>query len=170
MSRDITDLALVRSAVLSPCGFYRYRLGRTWDNRLPVLLFIMLNPSTADANVDDATIRVCMGRAMRMDCGGIMVVNLFGYRATSPLDMLVAADPIGPSNDVYIEETLAAKPKLAIAAWGVGGNHMDRARKIADKCHAFGVPLHCLGVTKDGSPRHPLRIGYAVSPVLWNRP
>ena len=60
----------------------------------------MLNPSTADGETDDATIRVCRGRALRMGYGGIIVVNLFAYRATSPDNMECAADPFGPDNEV----------------------------------------------------------------------
>src|SRR5690349_21188818 len=87
-------------------GAYRYRLDRWWDRALPPLIYIMLNPSTADAERDDATIRVCMGRAKNEGCGGIVVVNLFAYRATKPEDMKRAADPVGPNNDWYILSAL----------------------------------------------------------------
>lgn len=163
----MTTLAIIRSAVLSPCGLYRYRLSRMWNIELPALLFIMLNPSKADAYTDDATIRICFGRAIRMGCGSIVVINLFAYRATNPADMLVISDPIGPENDYHVERALLSQPKQVIAAWGVGGNFMNRARKMSDKCHAFGIQMHCLGVTKDGAPKHPLRIAYAVEPQVW---
>lgn len=156
-----------RDAVLSSCGLYRYWLKREWDGRDPQMVFIMLNPSTADALVDDATIRVCVGRAKRMGCGSIRVLNLFAYRATDPKAMMLAADPVGPENDAYIQSVMRSKPAMVIAAWGVGGNYMGRARKVSETCVAYGVPLHCLGTTKDGHPRHPLRIAYSVQPQLW---
>ncbi len=158
-----------RDAVISACGLYRYRLTRTWDDR-PPLVYVMLNPSTADALKDDATIRVCMGRAQRMGCGGIVVVNLFAYRATHPEELLLAADPVGPENDQHISAALTGNPHTVIAAWGVGGNYLRRAWKVAHTCRMLQVPLHCLGVTKDGNPKHPLRIGYAVQPQPWGDP
>lgn len=156
-----------RDAVLSPCGQYRYRLTRTWDDRCRHLLFIMLNPSTADALVDDATIRVCMGRAMRMVCGGITVVNLFAYRATQPHEMLLAADPVGPDNNEHILRALSEEPKRVIAAWGANGGHRGRAASVKQLCGLHRTPLYCLGTTQDGSPRHPLRIAYSVEPQVW---
>lgn len=157
-----------RGALISTCGLYRYELTRMWDGRLPVMGYIMLNPSTADALIDDATIRVCIGRAIRMGYGSIVVLNLFAYRATVPYEMMLAADPVGPENDVHLRRLLMGKPSMVIAAWGVGGNYLGRARKVAETCSAYDVALHCLGTTKDGHPRHPLRIGYAIQPEPWH--
>lgn len=163
-------LSMQRDAVLSDCGAYRYRLTRTWDDRCRPLLYIMLNPSTADALVDDATIRVCIGRAQRLVCGGIIVVNLFAYRATQPHDMLLAADPVGPENDAHIHRALDDDPKMVIAAWGGNGNYRGRAAKVKQLCGLRRVTLHCLGTTQDGQPRHPLRIAYSLEPQIWSQP
>lgn len=135
---------MIRSAVISPCGQYRYRLDRRWGDG-PTLGFIMLNPSTADAEIDDATIRRCMGFARREGCGGIQVVNLFAYRATDPAHLLTVADPIGPENDLYVRSLKGP----VVAAWG--------AHPMARKGF-FGRHLLCLGKTKDGYPRHPLYV------------
>jgi hypothetical protein len=166
-----------RGAILSDCGKYRYLLWRRWDKTKPRLIFIMLNPSTADAEVDDATIRVCMGRARRMDLGGIRVLNLFAYRATLPAELGIAADPVGPENDHYIARYLGMRdfdgqPEPMIAAWGDGGlrNGHRRARwreVLSIICGEMGDPLHHIGLTKAGQPKHPLRVSYGVSPVLW---
>src|SRR5438128_1288774 len=90
----MSDLMMQRTAEISACGLYRWHLTRTWDDTRPTLVYIMLNPSKADALVDDATIRICIGRAMRMGCGRLVVLNLFAYRATNPLEMMTVADPV----------------------------------------------------------------------------
>lgn len=95
-----------KRASISPCGLYRYSLERWWDTSCYARYYIMLNPSTADAEVDDPTIRRCMGLAKRDRFGGIVVLNLFAFRATSPADMKAAADPVGPENDARISSTI----------------------------------------------------------------
>ena len=139
-------------AELSECGEYRYRLSRVWDTRKKPLTFIMLNPSTADAEVDDPTIRRCMGFAEREKAGGIVVVNLYGYRATKPLDLFQATDPIGPANDRALTRA-AREAKSIICAWGANAprNRVAYVRALLDRHQ-----LHCLGVTQGGAPRHPL--------------
>ena len=94
-----------KGATISECGLYRYSLTRVWDDVLPMCIFVMLNPSTADADIDDPTIRRCINFAKREGCGSLMVVNLFAYRATSPADMKAAVDPIGSGNPTTLEET-----------------------------------------------------------------
>jgi hypothetical protein len=159
---------MIREALISDCGQYRYALLRSWDHALPALVYIMLNPSTADGKIDDATIRICVGRAIRMGCGSIKVVNLFAYRATRPADMVAASDPIGPSNDNYIASSIDPNnTKMVIAAWGSNGKFKMRDLQVVCQMSRLGVDLYCLGETKDGSPKHPLRIAYAVEPKLW---
>ena len=116
----MTDFALKKSAEISECGQYRYRLSRRWGPGLPTL-FIMLNPSTADAEIDDPTIRRCMGFAKSWGRDGIEVVNLFAFQATSPKDMQTAADPVGPENEVHVEEAVAECFEV-ICAWGAHGS------------------------------------------------
>lgn len=164
----MTDLLIERGAEISTCRRYRYLLWRRWDKSKPHLVFIMLNPSTADGETDDATIRVCMGRATRMGCGGIRVVNLFAYRATAPADMMRADDPVGPENDQAIARALQGGPHMVVAAWGRDGAFQGRYHDVVSLvCGDYGVPIYCLGQTADGMPKHPLRIPYSKEPELW---
>jgi hypothetical protein len=146
-----------RGAHISSDGFYRYGLWRTWDYG-PWLPFVMLNPSTADANLDDPTIRRCIGFAKREGYGGIRVVNLYAYRSTSPKALLTCADPVGPENDGYLYGTLAAARTSrvpVIAAWGANAR-LDRVARVLNLLP--GAVWRCLGTTKQGAPKHPLYI------------
>lgn len=147
-----------RSAVISSCGKYRYILSRRWSTG-PVLAFIMLNPSTADGLADDATILKCIGFARRFGFGGIEVVNLFAYRATKPADMLAAADPVGAANDAHIEAVTLLANEF-VCAWGVNANKTDRPARVLSMLRRVGIQTKCLHVTQDGSPGHPLMLGY----------
>lgn len=89
-------------AHLSACGAYRYALRRTWDPARPAALFVGLNPSTADAERDDPTTRRCVRFARDWGFGGLLVGNLFAYRATRPRDLRAAAEPVGPENDWWL--------------------------------------------------------------------
>src|SRR5262245_43270667 len=122
-----------RDAVISTCGLYRYHLSRLWDETLPRVAFIMLNPSTADALIDDATIRKCVGFAKKWGCGSLCVVNLFAYRATKPRDMMKVRDPVGPENDEYIVkicDDAAQSGGQLICAWGANGSYKNRAHDV----------------------------------------
>jgi hypothetical protein len=105
-----------RNAMLSDDGKYRFALTREWDADKPTLVFVMLNPSTADAYTDDATIRTCIALAKRWGYGGLCVVNLYALRATDPAALLAAADPVGKNNDIAI--SAAASGRDVIVAWG----------------------------------------------------
>lgn len=156
------------TAVLSDCGVYRYRLERPLDpaGRGPIV-FVMLNPSTADAELDDPTIRRCRGFANREAATRLVVVNLFAYRATKPADLELAADPVGPLNDAHLlaalDETRAGG--RVVAAWGA--QPRARAHGLAFRAMAadLGVELYALGLTADGSPRHPLYVRGNAKPV-----
>lgn len=152
----MTDIA--KSAVISPCGTFRYELRRTWDSLLPVLVFVMLNPSTADAEKDDATIRKCMGFAQRFGFGGIVVVNLFAYRARDPKDLKAAGFPVGPENDAAILR--AIQGGQVICAWGANANRTPRPAYVVKMLQAAGVQPKCLAITGDGFPAHPLMLSY----------
>jgi hypothetical protein len=91
-----------RGALVSNCGRYRYRLWRLWDAAAPTMVWVLLNPSTADADTDDRTVRRCQSLARREHYGGVILVNLFAWRCTHPRDLRLAADPIGPENDEHI--------------------------------------------------------------------
>jgi hypothetical protein len=158
---------LSASAWFSDCLRYRYALERTWDTRLWKVCWLMLNPSTADAFVLDPTIRRCIGFARAWGYGGISVVNLFAFRATDPADMRSEPNPVAEggneSNDSYIlSETWGRK---LIAAWGCGGTHLGRDRQVMELLG--GRKVECLGVTKDGCPRHPLYVKGDAVPVPY---
>lgn len=135
-------------------GRYRYLLWRRWAEA-DSLLFIMLNPSTADAERDDPTIRRCIGFARSWGFGGVEVVNLFAWRATLPRALARARDPVGPHNDRAISQAVA-RSRAVIAAWGVHGALGDRDEQVAQLLAA--TRLRCLGLTRDGAPRHPLYV------------
>ncbi len=159
---------MAASAVISPCGTYRYRLTREWANGEKVL-FIMLNPSTADAEKDDPTIRKCIGFARQWGYNGLTVVNLFAFRATDPRELLATKDPIGPDNDTEILAAIAGHERI-VAAWGAKAWTVDpdRIRKMIG-VDFLGVHAHaeCFGLTKDGAPKHPLYVPYATNLVQY---
>lgn len=158
--------SIERRAAISDCGRYRYRLLRAWNTEQPRALFIMLNPSTADAEVDDATIRSCMRLARSWYYGGIEVVNLFAWRATNPRELYDAADPVGPENDEHIEDALA-HTDFALCAWGAQKIAEHRSSQVLDLIYGRRALLHCLGRTKSGAPRHPLYIKTGTTPEIW---
>lgn len=186
------DLFGTSSAVLSDDGVYRYRLDRTWDPRLGRVLWVMLNPSTADATEDDPTIRKCKGFANRWGYGAITVVNLFAFRATDPQNLCKAAWPISEPdhrngrtvrplverNDYEIVRA-ARECDLRVMAWGANRHpcYPDRDRAVAAIIRDTpwigpGGPqlvdeLHCLGTTADGHPRHPGRLAYETVLAEW---
>ena len=133
------------------------------------MLFVLLNPSTADADVDDQTVRRCVGYARRAAMGGVELVNLFAYRATNPRDLLVAEDPVGPHNDRVIAERVAGASGPVVAAWSEHGHrHRRRVLELLDGPLA-GIPIHCLGTVANGHPRHPSRGAYR-DLCIWSPP
>jgi len=162
---------MIRSAVFSPCGRYRYELRRTWNAALPVLVAIGLNPSRADAHVDDPTIRKEIGFATRWGFGGVIKVNMFGLISTDPKGIAPAVDPIGPENDATIDRVIAESNGWPLVAWG--SHAAVRCARGEAMRRRFSGVAWCIGTTKDGNPRHTLRAGY-VTPretfVLRARP
>ena len=150
--------AVIASSVLSDCEKYRYSLTRVWDDNKPRVLFIMLNPSTADAEKDDPTIRRCMGFAKDWGYGGIYVVNLFALRATNPKDLLKAPFVVGVENEKWFRR-MSALAHLVVCAWG-NGAIVDKLQKRLD--HTWkplswvSKPLHYIELSNDGTPKHPL--------------
>jgi hypothetical protein len=148
-------------AILSPCGLYRYRLQRCWDDDAPVLVFLMLNPSTADEVATDATMRVCLRRAMGEGFGMLRVLNLFALRATDPAALRTADDPVGPRNDAAIRDGLADlrhPGDRIVCAWGNAGGLHGRGAQVERRLREAGHDLHHLGLTAGGAPRHPLYV------------
>ena len=164
--RSHTTTAAASVAQYSDCEQYRYSLSRTWDPAGPRVMFLMLNPSTADEISNDPTVERCEQRSRRLGYGSFEVTNIFAWRATDPRDMRKAQDPVGPMNDAVILQG-AAKADRIIAAWGVHGAHLARGTTVADLLHRHGYPLYHLGLSKDGHPRHPLYLPYARAPEVW---
>jgi hypothetical protein len=154
-----------RGASLSDDGVYRYLLWRQWNSAKPFAHFIMLNPSTADATVDDPTVRRCAGFARAWGLGGIRVTNLYPFRATKPDDLWNAAIPEGQHNMRHIAGAVDGSD-ISVAAWGIHGRE-NRIRLVRNLFGGLGVPLYCLGLTKDGAPRHPLYVAGATVPVIY---
>lgn len=121
----------------------------------------MLNPSTADANLDDPTIRRCVSFAQREGYGGIIVMNLFAFRATSPDDMKGANDPFGDECGYHLDTLFEYANEYRtpiLAAWGAHGGYRQRDMAINATAKGWGTPLVCLGKTAAGHPRHPLYV------------
>lgn len=170
MEPDNTILS--RTAVISEDGLYRYRLDRRFPEGRGAVTFVMLNPSTADALLDDPTIRKCVGFARRWGKQRIYVVNLFAYRATKPGALALArsqgVDVVGPDNRAYVTGALEGADTV-VAAWGRNVEPWKWARPELDEVSRF-TSLKCLGVTAGGSPRHLLMVAYSTELVDYYSP
>lgn len=159
---------VARSADISADGRYRWLLTRRWSAKPPDV-WIMLNPSTADAEVDDATIKRCIGFSRIHGAGAIHVVNLFAYRATDPNELKrpEVIDPVGEWNDAAIARAVTLARSLGgrvIAGWGSHATSVHRARHVAD---LIGGPIYCLGTTRGNHPRHPLYLPRTAPLAVW---
>jgi len=154
------------TAVYSDCEVFRYSLTRVWAPQEARVAFVMLNPSTATEVQNDPTIQRCEQRSRALGFGGFCAVNIFALRATDPRVMRAADDPEGPDNAATLMQA-AAWADTVIAAWGVHGAHRGQGPATAGQLRAAGHRLHHLGLTKDGHPRHPLYLSYAVQPQIW---
>jgi len=162
-------------AMISECERYRYGLWRDWPDLLNMekrrVCWVMLNPSTADAEEDDPTIRRCIGFAKSWGYTGIIVVNLFAFRATRPADLLhlTQAEGIGPENDATIREAVTSSlTGLVVCAWGTNAP-LDREREVLRIIRSEGVVPHAVHLTASGTPGHPLYVSRANKPIALNR-
>jgi hypothetical protein len=157
-------------ALMSRDGRYRYSLGRHWNPSKPACLFIMLNPSTADARKNDRTVTRCLAFAKSWGYGGFYVANLFAYRTSKPSEMKRAANPVGAKNRIHLER-LAKKVKrsggVCIAAWGRHGSHNNQDKIVVSRFKKLGIGLYFLALTKDGFPKHPLYLRGDLHPTGW---
>ena len=153
-------------AVYSDCERYRYTLTRVWDPAGAKALFVMLNPSTATEVQNDPTVERCERRARALGFGAFRVCNIFAWRETDPRKMRAAPDPVGPENDAAIAEACSWADTI-VCAWGTHGAHLDRGPAVERLMRGTGRPLHHLGLTKGGHPKHPLYISYARRPEPW---
>ncbi|WP_173921715.1 DUF1643 domain-containing protein [Agromyces sp. Marseille-P2726] len=146
------------SATADIRGDYRYTLTRVWDAALPTITFVLLNPSTADAEQLDPTLRRCVGFAEREGYGGMVIANLYAFRTKSPKVMMAATDPVGPEND----RVLGNVTGIVVAGWGTNADPARVAQAVA-----LLPPLNALGVTKDGHPKHPLYVHRDAPLIDW---
>jgi hypothetical protein len=153
-----------KSAIFAPCRRYRYTLSRIWSTKKPFALFVCLNPSTADENSDDPTVRRCIRFADSWGYGGLVVANIFAYRSTDPKALYGLADPIGPENDKFIK-SMSRRAGLTVAAWGVHGAYLDRGVFVFKN---LLTDPHHLALTKNGHPKHPLYLRKDLRPIRAN--
>lgn len=153
------------SAIISDCGVYRYRLEREIDMFAvgPTYAFIGVNPSTADASIDDHTVRKWRGFVSRWGGSRFIVGNVFAYRATDVRELASADDPIGPDNFTHLMR-IGFEADILVPCWG---NRDKLPKQLRTKCdwamdvlNGFGKPVMCFGRTKGGDPLHPLTLGY----------
>lgn len=145
---------------------YRYVLKRAWGSQFGrYVQFIGLNPSTADETQDDPTIRRCINYAKAWGYDGLVMTNIFAFRATDPRVMRAHPEPIGPANQATLID-VNWYADLSVACWGAHGEFMGRGEAV----RAALKDLHVLKLTKDGHPGHPLYLRSDLSPVAWVTP
>jgi len=150
------------TAEFSHCGRYRYALKRRWSDD-PACMFLMLNPSTADANLPDPTITRCIGFAQRWGYGALLVGNIFALRSTDPKGLRTLW-PVGPLNNQWILK-MAEESAIVVAAWGNHGTLFGRSGQVEILMSHFD--LMCLGVTSSGEPKHPLYLRSDLVPLFY---
>jgi hypothetical protein len=147
-----------RRTIISSCRRYRYTLWRQWsaDSSAPFVNFVLLNPSTADATQDDNTVRRCIDFAQRWGFGALCITNLFAYRTRYPDQLLKCKDPFGRFNKQWLAR-IARHAALVVAGWGTDGDHLSQDWHVRALINRRArKPLHCLGITAHGFPKHPL--------------
>ncbi len=163
------------SAIISPCGLYRYRLERDLGGMIagPTVAWIMVNPSTADAEKDDPTIRKVIGFSRKLGAARVVVGNLFAFRATDIKELRTAADPVGPENDRHLWHMMAEADQIVVA-WGPCAKLpkplRERWREVVSAAELLGPPPVCIGTAGDGHPLHPLMPSYSRPILPWQKP
>lgn len=169
----MSNLQISKSAFISECGKYRFRLARYWDARLPQITFIMLNPSTADSERDDPTIRRLIAYAQKWGYGGFEVVNLYALRATDPKELLSSSEPTGGMENVYWIKNSIENASKVVCAWGNWPTVEKLLKKFPDYRPLEGIPVdsfYYLELSKDGVPKHPLYLKSDLEPKQFTFP
>lgn len=130
---------------------YRFILYRRWAELGQEILFICLNPSTADEIHNDPTVSRCVNFARDWGYRAVWVGNLFALRATEPNELYTAYEPVGMANNLALRQ-MAKRCSKVVYAWGNHGRYQDRGRRVAQMIG----PRWCFGVNKTGEPKHPL--------------
>lgn len=164
-----------RQAYITADGRHRYWLTRTWHDDRPMMGFIMLNPSTADAERNDPTLTRCVNYAHREGCGGVFLVNLYAGRTPHPSELANMGDPIGVENADWIDYVLRTRRiSPIVVGWGEGIRRLplwvDALAVVIERAAHYRRDLECLGVAKDGSPRHPLYLKLEAPLIPWEVP
>lgn len=149
---------------------HRYWLSWIFDPAKPLLFALMLNPSTATHEKLDPTVKGMLRRALEWGYGGLVVVNVYAYRATKPTDMPKPIRlAIGKWNDAYIRHAMLMSKRggLLVCGWGGHKEATIRGKLLAAKAALLGVKLKALWINGDGSPKHPLYISFAERPKDW---
>jgi len=154
--RQNTVSGIEYGAIFDVNGRYRYSLWRAWSPYYPRIVFVLLNPSTADEQRNDPTIRRCIGFARAWHFGSMEVVNLFAYLATDYRELFKVSDPIGQGNNRFLLQAVE-RCSTVVLGWGTRGTFLSRDRQVI-QMFVRKKDVYCLGLTKDGQPRHPLYI------------
>lgn len=160
------------TAVISDCGVYRYHLRREISNNPQgaSILFIGVNPSTADASRDDATVRKWRGFSERWGFDCFEVANLFAYRATDVNQLATCADPVGPENNDYLERSIRFAD-LVVPCWGsrvkLPPRLYPRIEEVKKMLRDRTGRVSHFGLTASGDPKHPLMLGYETKLTAW---
>lgn len=152
------------SATISACGQYRYDLWRHWNLDLPLVAWLMVNPSTATAETTDPTITRCVNFSTSWGFGRMVVGNLFALRSTDPAALKTHSAPIGPENDFYLDRIISDADTI-VCAWGAHGKFRNRGDAVLRRIKAEGKIAHCLRLTKTGQPEHPLYLPAILRPI-----
>jgi hypothetical protein len=166
-TRDLAPDDFPGRAVFSDCGNYRYTLERAWASLPRYVLWLMLNPSTADASTSDATIRRCLGYTRAWGYTGILVGNLYAWCSTSPAALASVADPIGPDNLMHLRG-LIRRASLIVCAWGQTGPSTLARFEALQLLRPNAVAPHYLKLNHNGEPGHPLRLPKTLEPKRWD--
>lgn len=163
---------MIKTAVLSECKTYRYRLSREFAPGRTMMM-IMVNPSTADDTVDDQTIRKCVGFAERAGFGRLIVGNKFAHRSAEVADLRHVKDPIGPENDHHLREMMSSADTVVVG-WGALSKIPEALRSrwkdIVRMADDAGHELQTIGINADKHPTHPQITGYEVPITKWDVP
>ena len=165
------DFADLWKAEFSACGRYRYYLTRIWslDSDRGSIVWIALNPSTADAVKNDPTVTRMMNFSRAWGYGGMWLLNIFALRSTDPGGLRPVSDPIGPENDYWIKTVAGHESLDVVCAWGVHGEYLNRGDEVRAMLADRGKPLSVLGLTKHGYPKHPLYLSSSTPMQTWTR-